>query len=113
MASNVVPAAIPQTDPCAGYLAQRAAIDVAIARVLEGGAHILGRGVEAFEGAFADFLSVAHAVGCANGTDAIELALRACGIGPGDVVFTVSQTAVATVAAIERAGWTTRLLDGE
>jgi len=113
MASNVVPAAIPQTDPRAGYLAQRAAIDVAIARVLEGGSYILGREVEAFEAAFADFLGVAHAVGCANGTDAIELALRACGIGPGDVVFTVSHTAVATVAAIERAGATAVLVDVE
>src|SRR5215831_5837089 len=113
MASNVVPAAIPQTDPRAGYLAQRAAIDVAIARVLEGGSYILGREVEAFEAAFADFLGVAHAVGCANGTDAIELALRACNIGAGDLVFTVSQTAVATVAAIERAGATAVLIDVE
>src|SRR5215831_17596420 len=113
MASNVVPAAIPQTDPRAGYLAQRAAIDVAIARVLEGGSYILGREVEAFEAAFADFLGVVHAVGCANGTDAIELALRACGIGAGDLVFTVSHTAVATVAAIERAGATPVLVDVE
>jgi dTDP-4-amino-4,6-dideoxygalactose transaminase len=113
MASNELPAAIPQTDPRAGYLAQRAAIDAAITRVLEGGSYILGREVEAFEAAFADFVGVAHAVGCANGTDAIELALRACGIGSGDVVFTVSHTAVATVAAIERAGATAVLVDVE
>jgi len=113
MASNELPAVIPQTDPRAGYLAQRAAIDAAIARVLEGGSYILGREVEAFEAAFADFIGVAHAVACANGTDAIELALRACGIGSGDVVFTVSHTAVATVAAIERAGATAVLVDVE
>jgi dTDP-4-amino-4,6-dideoxygalactose transaminase len=113
MASNELPAAIPQTDPRAGYLAQQAAINAAIARVLEGGSYILGREVEAFEAAFADFLGVAYAVACANGTDAIELALRACGIGSGDAVFTVSHTAVATVAAIERAGATAVLVDVE
>jgi dTDP-4-amino-4,6-dideoxygalactose transaminase len=56
---------------------------------------------------------VAHAIGVASGTDAIELALRACGIGAGDLVFTVSHTAVATVAAIERAGATPMLIDVE
>lgn len=106
-------AAIPQADPRAGYLAQRAAIEAAISRVLEGGAYILGREVEAFERAFADFIGVAHAIGVASGTDAIELALRACGIGSGDLVFTVSHTAVATVAAVERAGATPVLIDVE
>src|SRR5690242_12971865 len=105
--------AIPQTDPRAGYLAQRAAIDAAIARVLEGGSYILGREVEAFEAAFAKFVGVANAVGVASGTDAIEIALRACGIGSGDLVFTVSHTAVASVAAIERAGATPVLVDVE
>jgi dTDP-4-amino-4,6-dideoxygalactose transaminase len=107
------PVAIPQTDPRAGYLAQRTAIDAAIARVLDGGAYILGREVEAFEGAFAEYLGVAHAIGVGSGTDAIELALRACGIVPGDLVFTVSHTAVATVAAIERAGAIAVLVDVE
>jgi dTDP-4-amino-4,6-dideoxygalactose transaminase len=105
--------AIPQTDPRAGYLAERAAIDAAIARVLESGAYILGREVEAFEAAFADFVGVAHAIGVASGTDAIEIALRACGIGSGDLVFSVSHTAVATIAAIERAGATPVLVDVE
>jgi dTDP-4-amino-4,6-dideoxygalactose transaminase len=67
--------AIPQTDPCAGYLAQRAAIGAAIARVLEGGLYVLGREVEAFEAAFAALVGAAHAIGVANGTDAIGLAL--------------------------------------
>ena len=102
---------IPQTDPRAGYLAQRPAIDAAIARVLEGGLYILGREVEVFEAAFAAFVGAAHAIGVGSGTDAIELALRACGIGSGDLVFTVSHTAVATVAAIERAGATAVLID--
>ena len=104
---------IPQTDPRAGYLAQRAAIDAAIARVLEGGLYVLGREVEIFEAAFAAFVETAYAIGVGSGTDAIELALRACGIGRGDLVFTVSHTAVATVAAIERAGATAVLIDVE
>jgi dTDP-4-amino-4,6-dideoxygalactose transaminase len=107
------PLAIPQTDPRAAYLAQRADIDAAIARMLDGGAYILGREVEGFERKFADFIGVADAIGVASGTDAIELALRACGIGAGDLVFTVSHTAVATVAAIERAGATPVLIDVE
>jgi dTDP-4-amino-4,6-dideoxygalactose transaminase len=106
-------APIPQTDPRAGYLEKRSLIDAAIADVLEGGRYILGPAVEAFEAAFADAVGVAHAIGCGSGTDAIELALRACDIGPGDVVFTVSHTAVATVAAVERTGATPVLIDVE
>ena len=102
---------IPQTDPRAGYLAERTVIDTAIARVLEAGVYILGREVETFEAAFAGFVGVTHAVGVGNGTDAIEIALRACEIGSGDLVFTVSHTAVATIAAIERAGATPVLID--
>jgi dTDP-4-amino-4,6-dideoxygalactose transaminase len=113
MTAQRPPQVIPQTDPRAGYLARRTAIDAAIARVLEGGIYIFGEEVEAFERRFADLIGVAHAVGVASGTDAIELALRACGIGSGDLVFTVSHTAVATVAAIERAGATPVLIDVE
>ena len=98
------PTAIPQADPRAGYLMQRTAIDAALTRVFEGGVYILGREVEMFEAAFADYIGVRHAIGVGSGTDAIELALRASNIGAGDLVFTVSHTAVATVAAIERAG---------
>src|ERR1700722_17000847 len=104
---------IPQTDPRAGYLEQKAAIDAAIARVLDSGWYILGREAEAFEARFAGMIGVGHGIGCGNGTDALELALRACGIGAGNLVFTVSHTAVATVAAIERAGAVPVLLDIE
>src|SRR5947209_11890919 len=104
---------IPQTDPRAGYLEHRSEIDAAIARVLAGGQYILGREVEAFEAAFAAWLGVAHGIGVGNGTDALELALRACDVGAGDLVFTVSHTAVATVAAIERAGAVPVLIDIE
>ena len=113
MTGQVSQGAIPQTDPSASYFAYQRPIDAAISRVLKSGSYILGGEAAAFETAFAQFISVAHAVGCANGTDAIELALRACNIGAGDLVFTVSQTAVATVAAIERAGATAVLIDVE
>src|SRR5580704_1465245 len=104
---------IAQTDPRAGYVEQKAEIDAAVSRVLAGGQYILGPEVESFERDFAAWLGVAHAVGVGNGTDAIELALRACGIGADDLVFTVSHTAVATVAAIERAGAVPVLVDIE
>lgn len=95
---------IPQTFPKASLLEDRAEIDLGLARVLESGWYILGPEVEAFEAEFARYCGVAHGVGVANGTDAIELALRALGVGPGDVVATPSHTAVATVAAVIAAG---------
>ena len=97
--------------PRASYLAQRDEIDGAIRRVLDSECHILGNEVSAFEAEFARYLGAAHTVGVANGTDAIELALRACEIGPGAQVISVSHTAVATVAAIERCGAEPVLVD--
>ena len=97
--------------PHANYLAHREEIDAAIRRVLDSGWYILGQEVTAFEREFAEFLGAAHAVGVANGTDALELALRALGIGAGDTVLTVAHTAVATVAAIERTGAEALLVD--
>jgi dTDP-4-amino-4,6-dideoxygalactose transaminase len=79
--------------------------------VLNSGRYILGREVAAFEEEFAAYIGVRYAVGVANATDALEICLRACGIGPGDAVFTASHTAVATVAAIERCGATPALVD--
>ncbi|MEW6400641.1 MAG: DegT/DnrJ/EryC1/StrS family aminotransferase [Chloroflexota bacterium] len=102
---------IPQTNPKANYLTHRAAIDDAVHRVLNSGWYILGQEVEAFEREFAIYIGVGHAVGVGNGTDALSLALQACGIGKGDLVFTVSHTAVATVAAIELIGAKPVLVD--
>jgi dTDP-4-amino-4,6-dideoxygalactose transaminase len=92
------------TNPLAFYLAHKTETDAAIAKVLNGGWYILGEEAAAFDREFAQYLSVRYSVGVASGTDALHLALRACGIGPGDAVVTVSHTAVATVAAIELAG---------
>ncbi len=95
---------IPQTDPRANYLAHKTEIDEAIAQTLMAGRYILGETVAAFEREFAAYLGVGHVIGVGSGTDALHLALRGCDIGPGSRVFTVSHTAVATVAAIELAG---------
>jgi dTDP-4-amino-4,6-dideoxygalactose transaminase len=95
---------IPCANPKAQYLAYKQEIDDAVRRVLESGWYILGNEVRAFEEEFAAYLGVSHSVGVGSGTEALHLALVACGIGHGDEVVTVSHTAVATVAAIELAG---------
>ena len=102
---------IPQANPGAAFRSRRDALLKAAADVLDGGWYINGKQVRQFEESFAAFCSVKHAVGVGNGTDAIEVALRALGIGKGGLVFTVSHTAVATVAAIECAGATPVLVD--
>lgn len=91
-------------NPLAQYISQKAEIDQAIAKVLKKGWYILGEEVKLFEEEFARYIGVLHGIGVGSGTEAIHLALVACGIGPGDEVITVSHTAVATVAAIELAG---------
>lgn len=102
---------VPQNDLKASYLAHQREIDDAIRQVLDSGWYILGKQVAAFEQEFADYLGAAHCIGVANGTDALTLALRTCGVGAGDAVITVSHTAVATVAAIELAGALPVLVD--
>jgi len=108
---------VPQADLGAAYRAQKEAIDAAVSRVLNSGWYILGQEGAAFEKEYAAWLAAGdaapamHAVGCANGTDAIALVLRGLGIGPGCTVATVSHTAVATVAAIEMTGATPLLID--
>src|SRR5215468_6585851 len=102
---------IPQTSPKADYFAYKEEVDAVIADVLEAGSYILSQQVSAFEKEFAAYVGVGFAVGVANGTDALHLALRACGVGPGDSVLTVSHTAVATVAAVELTGATAVVTD--
>jgi dTDP-4-amino-4,6-dideoxygalactose transaminase len=97
---------IPCSNPHAQYLAHRDAIDRAVLGVLASGRYILGEEVAHFEAEFARYVGAAHAVAVANGTDAIHVALRSAGIGPGDEVIAPSHTAVATVAGIELSGAT-------
>ena len=96
---------IPFGDPSASYKAHKMEVDAAIQRVLGSGWYVLGKEVKAFEEEFASFHGEnLHAVGVANGTDAIALCLRSLGLGLGDEVITPSHTAVATIAGIEQAG---------
>jgi aminotransferase EvaB len=88
-----------------GYAAIRDEVAAAVQQVLDSGQLILGPQVRAFENNFVEFLGTAgHAVGVANGTDAIAIALRALDVGPGDEVITVPNTAIPTVSAIRMTG---------
>jgi aminotransferase EvaB len=100
-------------NPLAGYLAAAPEIDAAIRRVMQSGQYILGTENDAFDREFAGYLGVDGVVGVANGTDALELALRAAGVGPGDKVVTVANTVTATVTAIVAAGATPAFVEIE
>ena len=95
------------------YEAEQDEIHTAITRVLKSGTLILGNHVKEFEAAFAEYCGCRFGVGVANGTDAIFLALKALGIGSGDEVITVSNTAIPTVSAIVSAGATPVFVDIE
>jgi dTDP-4-amino-4,6-dideoxygalactose transaminase len=104
---------IPQADLFAQHQALRAEIDSAIDRVLTSSAFVRGPELTAFEKEFAAYCEVPHAVGVGNGTDALALALRALGVGPGDEVATVPFTFAATVEAIYHVGAKPVLVDIE
>ena len=97
---------IPFLDVGAAYRELKPEIDQAVARVLDGGWYILGPEVTAFENEWAGFCGAAHCVGLANGLDALILALRALGIGPGDGVIVPSNTYIATWLAVSAVGAT-------
>lgn len=101
-----LPASIPAFDPRTPVLPLRGEIDAAVARVLDSGAFILGPEVSAFEEAFAQAIGAEHAIGVANGTEAITIALRALGVGPGDEVIVPSFTFYASAEAIPPTGAT-------
>jgi dTDP-4-amino-4,6-dideoxygalactose transaminase len=92
------------SNPLPQYLLYKADIDAAIAKVLNSGWYILGDELKAFEAEFASYVGVAHGIGVGSGTEALHIALAACGVERGDEVITVSHTAVATIAAIELTG---------
>ncbi len=98
-------------NPAAQFHSYQDEIEAAVLKALRSNRYILGEEVKALETEFADYIGVHSAIGVANGTDALEIAIRALDIGPGDEVITVSHTAVATVAAIEAAGATPVLVD--
>jgi dTDP-4-amino-4,6-dideoxygalactose transaminase len=86
------------------YNEYRREIDAAYHRVMRSGSYILGAEVAAFEQEFAHYCGTKYAVGVASGYDALVLALRALGIGPGDEVITVSHTFISTALAILAVG---------
>jgi dTDP-4-amino-4,6-dideoxygalactose transaminase len=104
---------VPFVDLHAQYESIKRDVNQAIEAVIHDAAFIGGAYVESFEKAFADYCGVAHAVGVSNGTDAIRLALLACGIGPGDEVITVPNTFIATTEAISAVGASFRFVDVE
>jgi dTDP-4-amino-4,6-dideoxygalactose transaminase len=95
---------IPFLDLRAAYEELRHEIDASVSRVMKSGHYILGPEVEAFETEFAAYCGARHAVGVANGLDALSLSLEALGIGPGDEVIVPSNTFVATWLAVSRCG---------
>jgi len=97
---------IPFLDLGAAYRELKPEIDAAISRVLDSGWYILGPEVEAFETEWAAYCEAKHAVGLANGLDALTLALRALDIGPGDEVIVPSNTYIATWLAVTGVGAT-------
>lgn len=102
---------IVQCDPGAANLTRRDEIIAAMTEVVDSGWFILGNKVKKFEAEFAAFCGTSHALGVASGTDALELALRALDLPPGAKVATVSHTASATGAAIQRAGFEAVFVD--
>lgn len=95
---------VPFLDLHSAYLELKEEIDAAVARVLASGWYVLGEEVEAFEAEWAAYCEAAHAVGVANGLDALTLALRALDIGPGDEVIVPSNTYIATWLAVSAVG---------
>jgi len=95
---------IPMVDLRAQYLAIKDEIDAAVQRVIENSQFILGPEVEAFEKEMASYCGTSYAIGVASGTEALQLALLACGVGPGDEVITTPFTFIATAEAITQCG---------
>ncbi|MEO8048979.1 MAG: DegT/DnrJ/EryC1/StrS family aminotransferase [Acidobacteriota bacterium] len=104
MATKAGVRAIPLLDLTRQYQPLREPIQAALARVMDAQRFILGPEVERFEQRFAEYCGAVSAIGCASGTDALELALMAADIGPGDEVLTVPFTFFATAGAIMSAG---------
>jgi len=102
---------VPFVDLRAQYMSLASEVQQAISAVLERGDFILGKEISLFEEEFAAYCGVKHAIGVDSGTSALELALRAYGIGPGDEVITAANTFIATAFAVSYTGATPVLVD--
>src|SRR5687768_7385418 len=103
-AATILQMRVPFLDLKAPYAELRTEIDDAYHRVMRSGWHVLGPEVEAFEAEFAAYCGAAHCVTVGSGCDALELSLRAFGIGPGDEVLVPAHTFVATWFAVTAVG---------
>lgn len=101
------------SNPKAQYLSYKKEIDEAVIDVLDSGRYVLGNNVKLFEKEFSNYLDINHVIGVGSGTEALHIALHACGIKKNDEVITVSHTANATVSAIELTGAKTVFCDIE
>lgn len=104
---------LPFIDLKTSYLQAKEAVDAAIHRVLEHGQFIMGPEIDELEKTLADYVGVRHCVTVASGTDSLEIALRAAGIGPGDEVVTVPFTWISTAEVIAQVGALPRFVDIE
>lgn len=93
------------------YASLQEQLDEAALKVLHSGNYILGEEVTEFEKEFANYCGVKYAVGVGNGTDALIIALQACGIKPGDEVITCAMSFFATAEAIGIVGATPVFVD--
>ncbi|MEK7234397.1 MAG: DegT/DnrJ/EryC1/StrS family aminotransferase [Elusimicrobiota bacterium] len=109
--TNIPDTRVPYLDLKAQYSAIRPEIDKVVSKVIVDSAFIGGPFLKAFEEEFCQYCGTAMAVGVSNGTDAVRLALLACGVGPGDEVITVPNTFIATSEAITMTGAKVKFVD--
>ena len=102
---------IPVMNVTRQYVSMQEALDKAVLEVLHGGQYILGKTVEEFEKSFAEYCGVKYAIGVGNGSDALVMALKACGVKPGDEVITTAMSFSATAEAITSVGATPVFID--
>ena len=89
----------------------RLEMEAAIKRVLDSGWYLLGKEIESFEKEFSEYCGVKHAVGCANGLDALKLIIQAYGFGPGDEIVAPANTYIASLISISANGATPVLVE--
>ena len=104
---------VPFVDLQAQYRSIKSEVDQAVARVIESAAFILGREVEAFEAAFAEYVGARFCVGVSNGTAAVQLAVMACGLEEGDEVIVPANTFFASAEGVSTAGATPVFVDAD
>ncbi len=108
---NAVSVTIPFVDLKAQYLSIKEDIDNAIRGVIEQSAFIGGAAVRQFEKAFADYIGTKHCIACGNGTDSLEILLKAFGVGPGDEIIVPAHSWISTSEAVSAAGATPVFVD--